>query len=300
VPRKPYQTSEKDGRGTRTPLHSGGMDGSQRSRACVWLRLIAAALAIQSVSVRARAAEPDAFTPESWEIQQSAQCSSAIHEAEQQHQLPSGLLASIARVESGRPVTTMNDVRPWPWTIDADGNGLFLDSKAAAVAWVAQQTSHHRYIDVGCLQVDLTLHPHAFASLDQAFDPVANADYAARYLSALYRDEAGHNWDIAVGLYHSHTASLAADYRDRIAMVGVRILHGVLEPVPLYVRAIRQGTLRLPLGAGKSTPINVNRQPAARSHRRLSTCQIERVLGPYLNASGSNNRCTQTARSSGP
>ncbi len=282
------------------PLHSGGMDGYQRSRACVWLRLIASVLTMQSVSVGARAAEPGSFTPESWEVQQSAQCSSAIHEAEQRHQLPSGLLTSIARVESGRPVTAMNDVRPWPWTIDADGDGLFLDSKAAAVAWVEQQTSHHRYIDVGCLQVDLTLHPHAFASIEEAFDPVANADYAARYLFALYRDEAGRDWDVAVGLYHSHTANLAADYRDRIAMDGARILHGVLEPVPLYVRAIRQGTLRLPLGAGKSTPINVNRQPAARSHRRLSTCQIERVLGPYLNASGSNNRCTQTARSSGP
>jgi hypothetical protein len=255
---------------------------------------------MQNVSVGARAAEPGSFTPESWEVQQSTQCSSAIHEAEQRHQLPSGLLTSIARVESGRPVTTMNDVRPWPWTIDADGDGLFLDSKAAAVAWVAQQTSHHRYIDVGCLQVDLTLHPHAFASLEEAFDPVANADYAARYLSTLYRDEAGHNWDVAVGLYHSHTANLAADYRDRISMEGARILRGVLEPVPLYVRAIRQGTLRLPLGAGRSTPINVNRQPAARSHRRLSTCQIEQVLGSYLNASGSNNRCTQTARSSGP
>jgi hypothetical protein len=255
---------------------------------------------MQNVSVGARAAEPGSFTPESWEVQQSTQCSSAIHEAEQRHQLPSGLLTSIARVESGRPVTTMNDVRPWPWTIDADGDGLFLDSKAAAVAWVAQQTSHHRYIDVGCLQVDLTLHPHAFASLEEAFDPVANADYAARYLSTLYRDEAGHNWDVTVGLYHSHTANLAADYRDRISMEGARILRGVLEPVPLYVRAIRQGTLRLPLGAGRSTPINVNRQPAARSHHRLSTCQIEQVLGSYLNASGSNNRCTQTARSSGP
>ncbi len=262
------------------------------------LRLIAAALVI-CVSDAASAAEQDAVSPESWELQQSALCSSAIRDAEQRYHLPSGLLTSIARVESGRPLTAMNDVRPWPWTIDADGDGLFLDSKAAAVAWVAQEVSHRRYIDVGCLQVDLTLHPRAFASFDEAFDPVANADYAARYLMSLYRDEAGHNWNVAVGLYHSHTASLAADYRDHIAMAGARILRGVLEPVPLYVRAIRQGTLRLPLGAGKSTPINVNRQPA-RSRHRFSTCQIERVLGSYLNTSASNDRCTQTARSSEP
>ena len=181
---------------------------------------------------------------------------------------------------------------------------------AMACSWTARRRrspgrrrrlSRHRYIDVGCLQVDLTLHPRAFASLDEAFDPVANADYAARYLTSLYRDEAGHNWDVAVGLYHSHTASLAADYRDRIAMVGVRVFCvACSNRCRSTCGPSDRALLRLPLGAGKSTPINVNRQPAARSHHRLSTCQIERVLGPYLNASGSNNRCTQTARSSGP
>jgi hypothetical protein len=214
--------------------------------------------------------------------------------------LPSGLLDAIARAESGRPVTAMNDIRAWPWTIDADGEGLFLDGKAAAVAWVQQQRPRHRYIDVGCLQVDLTLHPKAFASLQEAFDPTANADYAARFLSDLYHSEAGGNWNVAVGLYHSHTAILAGAYRDRVAMVGERILHGVLEPVPLYVRAIRQGTLRIPLSSGRSTPINVNRQPASRSHHRLSPCQIAQILGPYLNGSGSNTRCTQSARASAP
>jgi hypothetical protein len=137
--------------------------------------------------------------------------------------------------------------------------------------------------------------------VEEAFDPVANADYAARFLSDLYRGEAGRNWNVAVGLYHSHTAALAAGYRDRVAMIGAGVLNGTLEPVPLYVRAIRQGTLRLPVGVGQSTPINVNRQPAARSHRRLSTCQIVRVLGPYLKRSGTSGDCAQqTARSAPP
>jgi hypothetical protein len=257
------------------------------------------------MSVGATAAEPEAMSAEAmsaedWAIQQSALCGSAIRDAERHHRLPPGLLHSIAKAESGRPVTAMNDVRPWPWTINADGQGLFLDSHAAAVAWVAQQTSRHRYIDVGCLQVDLTLHPHAFASLEQAFEPAANADYAARYLSDLYRGEADRNWNVAVGLYHSHTAHLAAAYRDRVAMAGSRVLRGVLEPVPLDVRAIRQGTLRVPLGSGKSTPINVNRQPAARSHRLLTSCQIARILGAYLKGSGTNSNCMQTARSPEP
>jgi len=237
-----------------------------------------------------------AAVADDWPVQQSVLCDAAIRTAESEYHLPPGLLGLIAKAESGRPITSMNDIRPWPWTINADGEGLFLDSKAAAVAWVAQQQSRRRFIDVGCMQVDLPMHPRAFASLEEAFDPGANARYAARYLSGLYRDEAGRNWDVAVGLYHSHTMSLAAAYRDRVAMQGDRILRGVLEPVPLYVRAIRQGTLRVPLGSGRSTPINVNRQPAGRAHRRMSSCQIAQVMGSYLNGSGSS-RCAQSRQS---
>ena len=39
-----------------------------------------------------------------------------------------------------------------------------------------------RAIDVGCFQVDLFYHPCAFANLDDAFDPDANAFVAARIL----------------------------------------------------------------------------------------------------------------------
>lgn len=265
-------------------------------RAKLWL--IAAALVLR-IPCGTLAAE-EATSSEEWVVQQSSLCSSAIQKAERRHQLPSGLLGAIAKVESGRPVTAMNDIRPWPWTIDADGNGLFLDSKAAAVAWVATQATHHRYIDVGCLQIDLALHPRAFPSLTQAFDPMANADYAARYLTELYFGEAGRNWNVAVGFYHSHTIDLAAFYRDQVAMVGAQVLRGVLDPVPLYARAIRQGTLRVPLGSGRSTPINVNRQPAGRTHHRLAACQIARILGPYLNSSGSGSRCSQPVPSPAP
>lgn len=259
------------------------------------LRLLCC-VALIAISVQAKAATD----PQAWLIGQSALCAPAIHTAEQRYKIPDGLLAAIARAESGRPITGMTDIRAWPWTIDADGNGLFLDSKAAAVAWVSQQKARHHYIDVGCLQVDLTLHPQAFASLDQAFDPTANADYAARYLAELYHTEAGANWNIAVGLYHSHTLSLAAAYRDQVAMVGKNIARGVLDPVPLFVRAVRQGTLRIPLGGGRSTPINVNRQPVLRARRRFSSCQIARILGPYLNASSGASQCMQAARSRQP
>ena len=42
-----------------------------------------------------------------------------------------------------------------------------------------------RNIDVGCMQVNLRYHPKAFKSLGQAFDPRANAAYAAGFLRKL-------------------------------------------------------------------------------------------------------------------
>ena len=218
--------------------------------------------------------------PNTWLATQAAQCDSAISAAETKYNLPPNLLGSIAKVESGRPVSGVGDVHAWPWTIDADGQGLFLDSKAAAIAWVQlAQTRGMHFIDVGCMQVDLPMHPGAFHSLDEAFDPAANVDYAARYLRSLH-EEAHGDWNVAVGLYHSHTPDLAEDYRNRVAMVGQGILTGVGGPEPLYIRIIRQGTVRLALAGGGVLRVNLNRQPRGRAHRTMSRCQVAAVLDP--------------------
>ncbi len=259
-----------------------------------WLAGLLWLLSICAGSVRAEEFAPSAAQPPASSIsavQQSELCTNALRRAEQRYHIPTSLLQSIARAESGRPISSPNDIRPWPWSIDADGSGFFFDSKMAAIAWMRDQASQHIFVDVGCMQVDLHYHSDAFASLDSAFDPEMNADYAARFLVALHNGEAGGSWDVAVGLYHSHSAPLAAEYRDRVAILGSDILHGTLRGVPLYVRAIRLGTLRLPLADGKTTLINVNRQPARRSRHPFTKCEIERVLGPYLSGAARGVAC---------
>lgn len=237
-----------------------------------------AAHAVAAASVATAAAAP--LPP--WNVQQAALCSAAITTAETRHGLPPGLLGSIAKVESGRPITGMGDVRAWPWTIDADGQGQFLDSRAAALAWAQQALARGvKFMDVGCMQVDLQMHPEAFHSLDEAFDPAINADYAARYLRSLYA-EAGGDWDVAVGLYHSHTPELANAYRNRVAQVGAGIVTGIGGPEPLYMKAIRQGTLRLALAGGGMLVLNVGRQPTARPQRHRSACEMAGLLDPVL------------------
>jgi hypothetical protein len=64
------------------------------------------------------------------------------------------------------------------------------------------------------MQVSLLHHPNAFASLDQAFDPAANADYAAGFLRRLYAQT--NDWNEAAAQYHSATPALAADYKRKV------------------------------------------------------------------------------------
>ncbi len=144
-----------------------------------------------------------------------AACEAAIEHAQTLAGLPSGLLAAVAQVESGRPDPRTGAVRPWPWTINVAGLGYFFANKAAAVSAVrALQRLGVQSIDVGCLQVNLMYHPAAFRSLEQAFDPPANARYAARFLDVLY-DRSG-DWTQAAGDYHSQTPALGAAYRRRV------------------------------------------------------------------------------------
>jgi hypothetical protein len=224
----------------------------------------------------------------------SAICSTAILTAQHRYAIPPGLLGSIARVESGRPIASITDIHAWPWTIDADGNGTFFNTKAEAVSWSKDAMQNGvRSLDVGCMQVNLQMHPDAFASLDLAFDPVANADYAARYLRQL-RDEANGDWNVAVGLYHSHTPDLAADYRNRVAQVGAGILSGIGAPEPLYLRAMRQRTLRLALSGGGALLLNLGRQPVGRHVLRKSPCEVATIMAPLLHSPPKLAGCRNT------
>jgi hypothetical protein len=190
-------------------------------------------------------------------------------------------MARLAQVESGRPMPGDAAWRPWPWTIDADGVALVFDAKAPAVAWAAAAPRRGvKFLDAGCLQVNLQYHRHAFASLDEAFDPWANARYAARYLRSLY-EESGHDWSVAVGWYHSHTPELAYDYRTRVAALGEGIIAG-LPPGPLADRLRAIGLVSVRLADGGVLRIQLNRQPAGRHPLRPDPCAVALALAPLL------------------
>ncbi len=145
-------------------------------------------------------------------------CEPAIAAAELRAHTAPGLLAAIGLVESGRSDARTGQRHPWPWTVTAEGVGTYYPSKAEAIEAVqALQARGVISIDVGCMQVNLMYHPDAFRSLDEAFDPKPNVEYAARFLNSLYARLK--DWPEAAAAYHSLTPGPNAQYAKLIAAV---------------------------------------------------------------------------------
>jgi hypothetical protein len=257
---------------TRRRLTPGGLGGG-----CVFLHLLAAAPAIAQSPVIVQSpaivqsstiAHPPAIMHPSTIVQipsiaqstddgappNESACEQAGRQAERAHDLPSGLLLAIGRIESGRWDATRDRVVPWPWAIDAAGDGALLDSKQAAIARTAAlRDAGTRNLDVGCFQINLAMHPFAFTDLQQAFDPVANADYAARFLVELHAHLG--NWNDAVAAYHSAQPDLGTPYRQAVFAnwpMGGHAATADIQSGPVVVELASGARIRIwtPSGAG--------------------------------------------------
>lgn len=192
-------------------------------------------------------------------------CRQAVDAAERGHAIPPHLLSAIALVESGRKDSETGSFTPWPWTVNAEGEGHFYATKAEAIAAVrALQARGVTSIDVGCLQVNLMHHPHAFASLDQAFDPYANADYAAQFLTQLHGQTG--DWTRAAAQYHSMTPELALAYQRKVVAAWTSEQQGLpVQPANLLLAASDASTMR-PVGGRLGSP-----QRGALPRRQMNT-----------------------------
>lgn len=178
------------------------------------ISLVGVALALQTVATTPQAAPAD------WQA-----CARHAAQAERDSGIPANLLSAVSLVESGRWDESRGATTAWPWTINAEGDGYFLPTKAAAMAKVRDlQAAGVRSIDVGCMQVNLVHHGQAFASLEEAFDPAANAAYAADFLSRLRADTG--SWSAAAGRYHSATPRFGLPYRDKVVRTWNDLNHG--------------------------------------------------------------------------
>jgi len=129
-------------------------------------------------------------------------CRAAIDAAERIEHLPRLLLHAVSLAESGRWDAARHAAFAWPWTVNSGGKASYLPSRDAAIALVRRLRAKGRTnIDVGCMQINLGHHGDAFASLEEAIDPIHNVAYAAQLLKRLRRDTGA--WAHAVGRYHN-------------------------------------------------------------------------------------------------
>lgn len=143
-------------------------------------------------------------------------CREAASRAEAENRFPAFLLTAIAVTESGRPSPSRPGIAdPWPWTVYADGRGYRFDTKQealnAAQGFIDMGINS---IDVGCMQVNLKFHPTAFTSLEEAFDPISNVEYAAK-LIATNAAKTG-SYQKAAGRYHSRKTTRGLAYSRRV------------------------------------------------------------------------------------
>ena len=153
----------------------------------------------------ASAAPAQAFD-KSWNL-----CAAQTAGRERSEHVPTHLLTAVSLAESGRWNPGRKENVAWPWTVTAEGKGKFFPDKDAAADYVRRLKARGiRNIDVGCMQVNLHYHGKAFASIEQALDPVSNVAYGSRYLKTMFRST--QSWLQAAGYYHSMTPKRSRSY----------------------------------------------------------------------------------------
>lgn len=176
------------------------LDPTRRPRALAWG--LAAAILLSAVDAAARGEPTDV-------------CVGLARDIERQEGIPPGLVEAVALAESGRWFPAARRSRPWPWTITSSADTFYLSSKEAALAKVRELRAAGRTnIDVGCMQVNLGYHGHAFRSIEQALEPESNVAYGAAFLKRLRMQT--RSWARATARYHSSDPDRGEAYRAKV------------------------------------------------------------------------------------
>ncbi len=139
-------------------------------------------------------------------------CDRAAVSASRATGVPLAVLRAITLTETGR--NSGGEVRPWPWTVNMEGEGRWFDDRLTAEAYSKTHFDRGaRSFDVGCFQINYRWHGQAFPSIEAMFDPEANALYAAQFLGELHAEFG--DWVKAAGAYHSRTPKFARRYEAR-------------------------------------------------------------------------------------
>lgn len=172
----------------------------------------------------------------------SALCNDAARIAAAETGVPLSILSAIMLAETGRGRPGVKGLLPWPWTLHADGEGMWLDTRVAARARLERLRATGRTnIDIGCFQINLHWHGAAYPDPAVLLDPLTNARHAARFLADLH-DRSG-DWRVAAGRYHSHNAERAESYVQNLEQIHATAGSATVTPPP-EPRAPQTGMVR--------------------------------------------------------
>jgi hypothetical protein len=159
-------------------------------------------------------------------------CAALARQVERAEGIPPGLVEAVALAESGRWFADDGATRPWPWTITAGPDSFYFASKPEALRKVHELRAQGRSnIDVGCMQINLGYHGHAFASVAEALEPAANVAYGAQFLKQLRAET--RSWARATARYHSRHPERGQAYREKVYRLWHQVRHGrVVDQVP--------------------------------------------------------------------
>lgn len=128
-----------------------------------------------------------------------------IRDAEKKEQIPSGLLESIAKIESGVQEHAIN----------INGKSFFAANKQEAISIINKSlNSGVTNIDIGVMQLNWRWHQKAFNNIDEMLSATINIGYAARLLKSLYKQHG--DWHKAVRYYHSSNAEHYEKYSRKV------------------------------------------------------------------------------------
>lgn len=115
-----------------------------------------------------------------------------ITKAELSYNIPSGLLKSIAKVESGFT----------PLSLNAVGKTMKFTTKEEVLAKITELLEQGiTNIDIGVMQLNYRWHSKQFNNIEAMLIPEQNIYYAAQLLSGFYKQYG--SWQQAVRYYHS-------------------------------------------------------------------------------------------------
>lgn len=132
------------------------------------------------------------------------------------HGIPGDVFYAVALAESGKRIEHLRALRPWPWTLNVQGDGRFYPSRRAAASALRETLATGRTsVDIGLMQVNWRYHRRALGAIDDALDPYRNLHVAAAILNACHKSR--RDWWAAVGCYHApNNPHRAERYRERV------------------------------------------------------------------------------------